>query len=66
MKRTYYGFQYGAPTFGGGMEYVSTRKPSCGYQVKCRANNTQEAREKLDSLWTDSCYQSLADAEETK
>jgi len=56
-NRTYYGFQmYSA--WNGPMDYITSRKPN-HYLVKCRATNIKEAREKLDSLWINSCYEAL-------
>jgi hypothetical protein len=62
-QRTYYGFQLGSPCYPGGMDIVTTEKPTVGYQVKCRASSVAEAEEKLNQIWAESCMEALTKTE---
>jgi hypothetical protein len=62
-KRTYYGYQLCMPYYPGEMDYVGTHKPGNATQVKCRAYNTDEAREILNQMWADTCEQAMKDNE---
>jgi len=65
MRRIYYCYQMGDPTFPAGEIVVETRRPqSMKWVAKIRAENVPDARAQYEREWNTACQHSLARRED--